>query len=429
MTRAAAAPPPPDDPAPASDQPSGAAPAHGPGGVRVALTVFLPFAAGYFLSYLYRTVNAVIADDLAAAAGVHAGGLGLLTSAYFVAFAAFQLPLGLLLDRYGPRRVESALLAVAAAGALLFSFGNGLAVLTVGRALIGLGVSACLMAAFQNNVLWWPARRLPLVNGLVLACGGLGALFATTPVAALLEVTDWRGVFRLLAALTLAVAVWLYLTVPDRPAAAREGLGAQLRGLARIGTSAVFWRVAPMTLVAQATFMAYQGLWAGPWLAEVDGLARGAVAVHLQSIAIGMIVGYGLIGVVTERLDRLGIPPARVLAALVGGFLVVQAALLVPGLAAPAVLWPLFGLLGTAAILSYAIVSQAFPVALAGRANTALNLLVFVAAFAAQAGIGAVIDALPPEAGFGAAGHRVALAVMLALGTAGYVWFLWPRRR
>jgi len=428
MSRGSAAPPPRNvsAPAPAADRASESAPS----AVRIALTVFLPFAAGYFLSYLYRTVNAVIADDLAAAAGVDAAGLGLLTSAYFVTFAAFQLPLGLLLDRYGPRRVGSALLVVAAAGALLFSFGNGLAVLTVGRALIGLGVSACLMAAFKNNVLWWPARRLPLVNGLVLACGGLGALVATTPVAALLEVTDWRGVFRLLAALTLAAAAWLYLAVPDRPgAAAREGLGAQLRGLAGIYTSAVFWRLAPMTLVAQATFMAYQGLWAGPWLAEVNGLERGAVAVHLQSIAIGMIVGFGLIGLVTERLDRLGIPPVRVLAVLVGGFLAVQAALLVPGLAVPAVLWPLFGLLGTAAILSYAIVSQAFPVALAGRANTALNLLVFVASFAAQAGIGAVIDALPPDAGFGAAGHRVALAIMLALGTAGYVWFLWPRRR
>ncbi len=400
-----------------------------PGAVRVALTVFLPFAAGYFLSYLYRTVNAVIADDLTAAAGLEAGGLGLLTSAYFLTFAAFQLPLGLLLDRYGPRRVEAALLVVAAGGALVFSFGNGLAVLTVGRALIGLGVSACLMAAFKNNVLWWPAQRLPLVNGLVLACGGLGALVATTPVAALLETTDWRGVFRLLAALTLAAAIYIFLVVPEprRNSAASEGLRAQVRGLVGIYTSTVFWRLAPMTVVAQATFMAYQGLWAGPWLREVNGLDRATAAGHLQWIAIGMTVGFAAIGGLTERLDRLGIAPVRVLAVLVGGFLAVQAVLLVPWLEAPGVLWPLFGLLGTAAILSYALVSQAFPPALAGRANTALNLLVFVASFAAQAGIGAIVEAVAE--GPGAAGHRVALAVMLGLGAAAYAWFLWSRRR
>ncbi|NBC31260.1 MAG: MFS transporter, partial [Alphaproteobacteria bacterium] len=168
-----------------------------------AVRLVLPFALGYFLSYLYRSVNAVIADDLMTDIGLEPATLGLLTAAYFISFAAFQLPLGLLLDRYGPRRVEAALLLLAAAGALLFSFGEGPEALTAARALIGLGVSACLMAAFKNNVLWWPADRLPLMNGLILASGGLGALVATTPVAAMLTITDWRGVFRLLAGLTV----------------------------------------------------------------------------------------------------------------------------------------------------------------------------------------------------------------------------------
>src|SRR3954451_24851630 len=148
--------------------------------LRTWLTVFLPFALGYLLSYLYRTVNAVVAGDLADAVGADAAALGVLTSAYFLAFALFQLPLGILLDRFGPRRVEAILLLVGAAGALVFSAASDLATLTLGRAVIGLGVSGCLMGAFKQNVVWWPKQRLPFVNGMILSFGGIGALFAST---------------------------------------------------------------------------------------------------------------------------------------------------------------------------------------------------------------------------------------------------------
>lgn len=136
------------------------------------LRIFVPFALGYFLSYLFRVVNAVIAPELSAELGLGASDLGLLTSAYFLAFAAFQLPLGILLDRYGPRRTEAVLLLFAAAGALIFARAEETAGLIAGRALIGFGVSACLMAAFKAFVQWFPAERLAAVNGLQLAEGG-----------------------------------------------------------------------------------------------------------------------------------------------------------------------------------------------------------------------------------------------------------------
>jgi MFS family permease len=158
-----------------------------PGTIATVGRVFLPFAGGYFLSYLFRTVNAVIAPDLVHAVGLNAADLGLLTSTYFLAFAASQIPLGILLDRFGPRRVESLLLLWAAVGAALFAVGQTTTTLLVGRALIGLGVSGCLMAAFQAFVLWFPKPRLPLVNGCIMACGSLGALVATAPVEALLR--------------------------------------------------------------------------------------------------------------------------------------------------------------------------------------------------------------------------------------------------
>ena len=165
--------------------------------------MFLPFAGGYYLSYLYRSVNAVIAEDLSADVGLSASDLGLLTSAYFVAFAAFQIPLGLLLDRYGARKVHGLLLLLAALGALGFALGDGLLQLWLARALIGLGVAGGLMAALKAITQWFPESRWPVVNGCFLAMGGLGAMSATAPVEALLQVTDWRGIFVGLAAATL----------------------------------------------------------------------------------------------------------------------------------------------------------------------------------------------------------------------------------
>jgi sugar phosphate permease len=181
------------------------------------LRVFVPFAAGYFLSYLYRVVNAVIAPDLVGDLGIGPSALGLLTATYFIAFASSQLPLGVLLDRFGPRRMEAFLLLFAGLGAYLFSRSGSLVGLVVARAFIGFGVSACLMAAFKAFTLWFPKERWPLVNGFQMAAGGLGALAATAPVEAALQVTDWRGVFMVLAVFTLLVAVAVYTVVPEKP--------------------------------------------------------------------------------------------------------------------------------------------------------------------------------------------------------------------
>lgn len=177
--------------------------------------VFLPFAGGYFLSYLFRVVNAVIAPDLAADVGVDPSQLGLLTAIYLIAFAAFQLPLGILLDRFGPRAVEAALLLFAATGAFIFARSATLTGLIIGRALIGFGVSACLMAAFKSYVIWFPGPVLSRINGLQMAAGGLGVLAAFTPVEFALRFTDWRGVFLGLGVLCVLMAATVFTVVPE----------------------------------------------------------------------------------------------------------------------------------------------------------------------------------------------------------------------
>ncbi len=398
------------------------------------IRVFTPFALAYFLSYLYRTVNAVIADELTASVGVTAAELGLLTSAYLIAFGAFQLPLGPLLDRYGPRRVNAALLIIAAAGAAVFAMGESTLGLALGRALIGLGVSACLMAALTANVAWWPADRLPLVNGLFLAAGGLGAVFATTPVQALLTLTDWRGVFFGLAGLTLAAAATLFLVAPDRaaPAGARPAsMGELLAGMGRIYRSASFWRMAPAYALVQGVFIAYLGLWAGPWLRDVEGLDRGGVAAHLQIIAIAMVVGFAGFGMAADALRRVGLRPFTVMSVGMVAALVMQAALLLDAPLPPALVWGLYSVTASSSVMVYALISREFPADMAGRVNTAANFMMFVVAFVIQSGAGVVIGAFPAPApgAYAVEGHRAALAILLAVQTVSMAWMLWPRRR
>jgi predicted MFS family arabinose efflux permease len=402
-------------------------------GAGLAVRILAPFAFGYFLSYLFRTVNAVIAPDLTRELGLGADALGLLTSAYLLSFAAAQLPLGILLDRIGPRRTEAALLLVAAAGALIFAVATGLGMLFAGRVLIGLGVSACLMAGFKACVDWFPRERLPFVNGIQMAAGGLGAMAATAPVEVMAGSIGWRGVFLVLAGLCLLAAASIYFVVPrhrEDGHASRLSLAASLAGVGRVLTSPLFWRVAPLTVVSEGSFMAIIGLWAGPWLRDVGGHDRVAAAELLLAVAAAMVAGFLLMGLAADRLARFGISSLQVAVAGMSLFAMTLALIVATASGSP-LLWLAFGFFGTAGILPYAALSQRFPAALAGRLNTTLNVLVFTMGFAAQWGMGAII-ALWPQAtpgGYALEGYRTAFAVMLSLQVLGLAWFAGYRGR
>lgn len=396
-----------------------------------ALRVLLPFAAGYFLSYVFRSVNAVIAPELSSTLQLDAAALGLLTSVYFLTFALFQLPLGLLLDRYGARRVESLLLLIAAAGAFLFASSTDPVGLTLGRALIGLGVSACLMASFQVISQWFPPDRVPAMNSWILASGGLGALMATRPVEIALAVTDWRGVFYALGLITVLVAALIFFATPERHPVQRTGFRSLLRGVGAIFGDGYFWRIVPLTVFTQAAFLSIQGLWAGPWFSDVAGLGRVGVANHLLFTAMAMVCGFLLIGQIASLLNRRGIP--LILIALTGMslFMLIQLGIVLQLLALTLPLWLLFGLLGSSSMLSYPILTRHFPRNLTGRVNTGINLLVFTCAFFTQWLMGLVIDQWPAieHSGYQPRGYQVAFGLMLTLQVLALLWFVTALRR
>lgn len=398
---------------------------------RLFLVVFLPFAGGYFLSYLYRSVNAIIAPDLVAEVGLTAADLGLLTAAFFFGFALPQIPLGLLLDRFGPRRVQSTQLVVAALGAIWFGLAEDKLGLIGGRTLIGIGMAGCLMAAFKVITLWFSAERWPLVNGLLLGAGGLGAMAATKPIELLLDITDWRGIFFGVSAATVVLAAVTHIVVPEKPNEARgEKLGAQLREMKVIFRDRYFWRLAPIGTLTMGTGMAIQGLWAAPWLRDIAGLGPGGVADYLFATTVAMTLGFAGTGVLVELLRRHGVGPYAVMVAgtviLIGS----QAAMALEVDPTGLWIWILFGLTNNITVLSYPLLSRHFPLRYAGRANGGLNLLVFVAAFAAQYAIGGIIGLWPAAAdgGYAPDAYPIAFGIFVVLQIAAFFWLLWPTR-
>ncbi len=383
--------------------------------------VFLPFAAGYYLSYLLRTVNAVISPDLTRELGLGAADLGLLTSTYFFAFALAQIPVGIALDRYGPRRVEATLLMVTALGAALFATGDGLPALAGARALIGLGVSACLMASLKGFMLWFERDRLASLTGYVMSSGALGAVTASAPLEAALPFVGWRGAFWAVAGLSAAVAALIFSVMPEKEEThPHESLQHALRGVREVLSAAVFWRFAGQSAFFTGGFMALQGLWAVPWLMEVDGYSRALAADHLFWLNIGLLAGQLAIGAWARPLAARGVTPLRLMQSGLLVTMIVEA-LIIAGIGPTRVLWCALGVMTASGAQMYGVLAGLFPLHLAGRVTTSINLMAFVGAFVVQWGLGGLLDGLRAD-GMGAADSlRVAFVILLAAQLASFV--------
>jgi MFS family permease len=389
---------------------------------RPIVLVFLPFAAGYFLSYFFRTINAVIAGQLTAELGLDASHLGLMTSVYFLTFAAIQLPLGVLLDRFGPRRVQSGLLLVAAGGAAVFATSVQFAALVVGRALIGFGVAGALIAGLKAIVSWFPKERLLLFNGCFIMLGTLGAICATSPAAWLLEYIGWRGLLELMAGVTAATAFIIFFVVPDPPSPNVPNNSSG--GLRAIFSDRRFWRLAPLSTMCISTAWAVQGLWAGPWLADVDRLPRSSVVMHLFVMAVTLSTAALLLGIGADRLRTRGIQTQTILGYAALLFVAAESLLILDVRSVSYASWAAVAGMGAGTVLSYSILAQYFSKEIAGRANAALNVFHIGGAFVLQEVIGWIINQWPAHSGhYPAIAYKAALGLMIVMQIIAILWF------
>ena len=405
---------------------------------RAAVIVFLAFAFAYFLSALLRAVTATLAPTLSEEFALHASDLGLLAGGYFLGFAATQLPLGTWLDRHGPRTVSLGFLGVAVAGSLVFSAATGFSGLLAGRVLCGAGVSACLMAPLTGYRRWLEPTAQMRANSWMLMTGSLGMVASTLPVQWALPLVGWRPLFWVLAALIAVAMAVIALWVPHWPLAplrrevgrAAEGsTGTVLHGYAAVWRHPYFQRLAPLGFFVYGGMVAMQTLWAGPWMQRVAGYTPLQAATGLFWINVCMLCTFWTWGMVTPWLLRKGFGADRLMAAGLPLSLLVLAGTIAAGPQAGGAAWALFCVSCTFVSLSQPAVGMAFAPAVAGRALSAYNLVIFAGVFVVQWGIGLAVDGfaalgLPTVAAF-----RAAMAVFLACNCGAYAWFLLQGRR
>lgn len=406
---------------------------------RAATRVVLVFGLAYFLSYAMRAINAVIAPALSADLHLTNADLGLLSAAYFMGFGLMQLPIGVWLDRHGPRRTESALLLLGALGAAIFASSDNLLGVWIGRALIGVGVSACLMAAFKAFRMWYPPERQSQLGSTMLVIGTAGALSATVPVARLLPVVGWRAIF-FGVAVALLLAAWVLfsrlraveqaMSLQDPAHATSATTASQAAADDTAGYSAIFAdpyfrRMALLGAVHQGGFMALQSLWAGPWMITVLGMSVEQTARVLFLFNLALLVAYLGLSWWAPRYvaygQRPGLPVMRVVAVGLSISVLVQALMALLPFESSWLLWIIFAVVITVTTLGQTHVSLAFPKALVGRANSAFNLTLFVGAFSVQWGIGLLVDLFVSMGWQSAVAMRVAFACYLLV----QVFALW----
>jgi predicted MFS family arabinose efflux permease len=401
------------------------------------LRVTLPLAAANFLNQASRTVMAIVGPVLAVEFGLSASELGLLAACMFASYAAAQLPVGVALDTVGPRRLQSGLMLLAAAGFAAFALSSGLTGFAAARVMLGVGVSAGLMAIIKGNSQWFAPQQVAGMTGIAMAIAVLGSVVTTVPVQAVLPTLGWRGVFWLLAGLSLAAALWIALSVKDKPGApARRSLKEELAVLGTVLGSGTFWRYAPAVAMLSVLNFTYLGLWAGPWLRDVAGYDGPARAQTLFLYTLAMLAGSLLLGQAASRLQARGYSAFLVPVVCTVALVAVQVGLMLApqNAAAIAALWIAFAFFGSSGPSGYIALGQRFAPELTGRVSTAANTLVLGGAFLLQTAIGWIVDLFPATAsgGWDARGYSWALGLSIAVhvvAAAHFAGWTLPRRR
>ena len=363
--------------------------------LRIATRMLAVLCAAFMASQFFRVSNAVIAPELMRTLAITSEAMGVITGAYFLAFGIMQIPTGMLLDRFGPRRTMSGLFVMAAAGSAVFAMAEGVVGLTAGRALIGVGCAAGLMGLLVTISRWYPPERFARLSSMVYVVGGAGVLFATTPLAAVADTIGWRGAFWLMAVVTLGFAAMIFAMVRDAPPgqeveSARESFGEMLGGVRAASANRQLWHVCAIQFVNYGTILAIVGLWAGPYLNDVHGLqgvARGNVLFVINLAMLAGVLGYGVL----ER--KLGSRKR----AIAGGSVASAAVLVVLALWPDIGPWPAIALLvaftltSAHIMLNHAHARAVLPDHLVGRGLTLQNVAVFFGVATMQSATGFIV--------------------------------------
>lgn len=395
---------------------------------RMAVWVFVAFASAYFLSTLLRAITATLSPTLSLEFGLEARDLGLLAGGYFFGFSLTQLPMGHWLDQNGPKKVVLSFLGVAVLGCLAFAWATDFSGLLIARVLIGVGVSACLMAPLTGYRRWLPLEQQQRANSWMLMTGAMGMLASTLPVQWLLPVTGWRWIFAGLALLIVSSMALMAWKIPkwrsaDTGSEPEPTVGI-LASYKQVWRHPYFRSLVPMGFFNYGGMVAMQTLWAGPWMVKVAGYTPLEAATGLFWLNVCMLITFWLWGLFTPRLTQRGYSANQLMTYGVPLSLAVQVAIVVSGESAGATHWVVFCVTSSFVALAQPAVGMAFPATLAGRGLSAYNLVLFLGVFVVQWGMGLLIDGFKSQGIAEPQSFQSAMAVFFVCCLAAYAYFL-----
>ena len=392
---------------------------------RQAITVFFVFAFGYFLSCLLRAITATLSPVLTLEFELLAADLGLLAGGYFLGFACMQIPLGYLLDKFGPKKIVSSFLLIALIGTTSFALAQSFSGLLISRILIGVGVSACLMAPLTGYRIWFAENQQQRANSWMLMIASLGFLSSTLPVQLLLPSFGWRWIFVGISILIL-ISIFLMLAfIPKWDHQIKTGQNSLKSGsLADVWKDRFFISVIPMGLFNYGGLMAIQTLWAGPWMTRVAGYTPLESATGLFWINVTMLVSFFLWGYFLPRITNSGFSALKILKLGLPISFLVMLSIIILGSKAGAFYITLFILSSIFLSVTQPAVGLSFPSYLAGKALTSFNLLIFLGTFIMQWLMGLVIDVVKNFGYSEILGFKSAFTVFLILSLISYIFFL-----
>lgn len=383
--------------------------------------IFFISCSLFFLSQFYRVSNAVIAPQLLEDLSIDTRGLGLVSAAFFYAFALTQIPIGLLLDKVGPRRMMTTLSAVGILGALVFSQADTLTSAAGGRVLLGIGMACNLMGTYKLLTLWFSPRTFATLAGIVVALGTAGNMVATTPLVILVEQFGWRSGFQIIALINLILTLLFFFIVRDGPSKADSDSPAPgmkienaYNNILRLFRQKDFWIISYGTFARYGIFAAFQALWAGPYLMEVMGYSALTTGNLIFLLNVGMILGAPGWGAVSDRLFHtrkwMIVAGSIIIVLTISTFAMIPAG---TPLTVMALLFFCFGLFNATGVLMYPHIKELVPLEMSGAAMTGINFFTMIGPATFLQGLGILMQTLYPQASRGPEAFNAAFKVCI----------------
>jgi len=398
--------------------------------------IFLITSANFFLSQFYRASNAVIANDLLVDLALDTRGLGTISAAFFYAFALTQIPIGIFLDRIGPRKMMTGLSLIGIAGALIFSYAHSIGLGLVGRTLLGMGMACNLMGTLKLLTVWFGPATFATLSGIIFSIGTLGNMAAATPLVLLVNAMGWRQAFMVIAGVNLLLVLILYVVVrdtpPNRPSSFPQELFPDVRkafsGLALLLKKKEYWIISLASLVSYGVYGAFQTLWAGPYLMDAMGQSVMNAGNLILLMNLGAISGGPVWGVLSDRILK-----TRKWLVSGGLLILVVMVLLMAGLPggtgflALAFLFFSFGFFRATGLLMYVHIKEIMPLEMAGTAMTGINFFTMIGPALFLQGLGIFMQSLYPESSRGAEAFTASFLVCAFCSFLVAVFYLFTR--